>query len=156
MLEFFKDATDKIKAFAALLTDMSKAFDCLCHDLTITKLHAYGLVISSLSLLQDYLSNRKQRTKVKIIFKFLGEIFYLEYHKALSWVLFCLVFLCVTYSLYWRLSTFLAMNIPFAVTDNNQDVIRSLEEVGENLITRFSKRQMKLNPDKCRQLLKTK
>ena len=48
------------------------------------------------------------------------------------------------------------MNIPFAVTDNNQDVIRSLEEVGENLITRFSKRQMKLNPDKCRQLLKTK
>ena len=48
------------------------------------------------------------------------------------------------------------MNIPFAVTDNNQDVIRSLEEVGENLITRFSKRQMKLNPDKYRKLLKSK
>ena len=78
MLELFKDATDKIKAFAALLTDMSKAFDCLCHDLIITKLHAYGLVISSFSLLQDYLSNRKQRAKVKTIFKFLGEIFYLE------------------------------------------------------------------------------
>ena len=64
MLEIWKGATDNNKAFGALLTDLSKAFDCLSHDLLIAKLHAYGLDIDSLNILQDYLSNRKQRTKV--------------------------------------------------------------------------------------------
>ena len=45
MLEFWKDVTDKSKAFGALLTHKSKAFDYLCRDLLIAKLHAYGLFI---------------------------------------------------------------------------------------------------------------
>ena len=64
MLEIWKEATDNNKAFGALLTDLSKAFDCLSHDLLIAKLHACGIDIDSLNILQDYLSNRKQRTKV--------------------------------------------------------------------------------------------
>ena len=64
MLEIWKGATDNNKAFGALLTDRSKSFDCLNHDLLIAKLHAYGPDIDSLNILQDYLSNRKQRTKV--------------------------------------------------------------------------------------------
>ena len=58
MLESWKEAVDKNKAFGALMTDLSKAFDCLSHDLLIAKLHAYGIDLSSLKLLQDYLSNR--------------------------------------------------------------------------------------------------
>ena len=64
MVEIWKEATNNNKAFGALLTDLSKAFDCLSHDLLIAKLHAYGIDIDSLNILQDYLSNRKQRTKV--------------------------------------------------------------------------------------------
>ena len=64
MLESWKEAVDKNQAFGALMTDLSKAFDCLSHDLLIAKLHAYGIDLSSLKLLQDYLSNRWQRTKV--------------------------------------------------------------------------------------------
>ena len=64
MLEIWKEATDNNKAFGALLTDLSKAFDCLSHDLLIAKLHAYGLDIDSLNIPQDYLSSCKQRTKV--------------------------------------------------------------------------------------------
>ena len=68
ILEFWKHASDKNKAFGALLTNLSKAFDCLGHDLLIVKLHAYGLDISSLNRLQDYVLNRKQETKVDSIF----------------------------------------------------------------------------------------
>ena len=44
--------------------ELSKAYDCLPHDLLVAKLQAYGLDNDSLNLLLDYLSFRKQRTKV--------------------------------------------------------------------------------------------
>ena len=71
MLKFWKDASDKNKAFGALLTNLSEAFNCLCHGLLITKLPAYALDMSYLNLLQDYLSNHKQRTKVHFCSMFL-------------------------------------------------------------------------------------
>ena len=43
---------------------LSKAYDCLSHDLLIAKLEAYGLDVGSLNFLLDYLSLRKHRTKV--------------------------------------------------------------------------------------------
>ena len=76
MLEIWKEATDNNKTFGALLTDLSKAFDCLSHDLLIAKLHAYGIDIDSLNILQDYLSNRKQGTKV--------DYFYSSWEAILS------------------------------------------------------------------------
>ena len=48
----------------ALLTDLSKAFDCLSYDLLIAKLAAYGFDHESLMLIQSYLSNIQQRPKV--------------------------------------------------------------------------------------------
>ena len=50
--------------FGALLTDLSKAFDCIPHDFIIAKLEAHGLEIGALRLIHAYLINRKQRIKV--------------------------------------------------------------------------------------------
>ena len=54
-----------MKGFAgAILIDLSKAFDCLNHELLIAKLEAYGFSRSALKLVYDYLSNRKQRVAI--------------------------------------------------------------------------------------------
>ena len=42
--------------------------NCLPHELVLAKLHAYGVDIKSLKLLQDYLSNRTQRVKLDSTF----------------------------------------------------------------------------------------
>ena len=64
MLEKPKSSNDKGKTFEALLTELSKAFDCLYHVLLIAKLDAYGFSPSALKLMHSYLSDGKQRTKV--------------------------------------------------------------------------------------------
>ena len=47
-----------------ILMDSSKAYICIPHELLIAKLHCYGVNNTSLKLLLDHLTNRKQRTKI--------------------------------------------------------------------------------------------
>jgi hypothetical protein len=44
--------------------DLSKAFDCLPHNLLLLKLEAYGLTKQSLNLIKSYIEEREQRVKV--------------------------------------------------------------------------------------------
>ena len=48
----------------AILTNLSKAFDCISHDLLIAKLNAYGFDHNALNVIHDYLFGRSQKTKV--------------------------------------------------------------------------------------------
>ena len=63
MLEKFTEAIDRGNQFGALLTDLSKAFDCIDHKLLIAKLSEYGVSSSALNVISSYLKHRTQRTK---------------------------------------------------------------------------------------------
>ena len=76
MLEKWKRSVDNSKMFGALLTDLSKAFDCLHLELLIAKLNAYVFSLTALKLVHNYLSNRNQRTKINSTYSSLLEIIF--------------------------------------------------------------------------------
>ena len=49
---------------ATVLMNLSKAHDCIPHDLLMAKLNAYGIDSVGLLFIADYLSRRKKRTKI--------------------------------------------------------------------------------------------
>ena len=55
MTEKARKILDKGVTFGALLADLSKAFDCMAHDLLIAKLHALNFDMNPLNLIFDYL-----------------------------------------------------------------------------------------------------
>ena len=68
LTEIFKEAIDTSNKFRALLTGLSKAFDCLHHSLLVAKLDGYRISPLSLKLIFAYFSNRTHRTKIKECF----------------------------------------------------------------------------------------
>ena len=63
-LEKWRQSLDQDLVFGELLTELSKGFDCFSHELLVAKLIAYGVKISSVRLINDYLTNRKQKTNI--------------------------------------------------------------------------------------------
>ena len=55
LIEKCRKVLDKRGFAGLLLTDLSKAFDCIDHELLIAKLHAYRFNIKSLEFIHSYL-----------------------------------------------------------------------------------------------------
>ena len=64
LIEKCRQMLDKGGFSCILLTDLSKAFDCINHQLLIAKLYAYDFDISSVRHIHSYLTDRKQRVKI--------------------------------------------------------------------------------------------
>ena len=64
LTEDMRKTLDNGEVATLALTDLSKTFDCLPHDLMVAKLTAYGMHPSAVQLLTSYLRNRQQRVKV--------------------------------------------------------------------------------------------
>ncbi len=63
-IEKCKNSLDNNKVYGALLTDLSRAFDCLPPKLLISKLNAYGIDSKSCMMIANYFLGRKQRVKL--------------------------------------------------------------------------------------------
>ena len=64
VIEKWRKCLDTSDIVGTILMDLSKAYDCLPHDLLIAKMAAYGFSINSLCLMYDYLNNRYQTLKI--------------------------------------------------------------------------------------------
>ena len=64
MTEYIKSCLDDGKIVCVIITDLSRAFDCIPYKLFIAKLHAYGFSESACRLLFSYYTNRKQQVKL--------------------------------------------------------------------------------------------
>ena len=81
LLEEWKNQLDNKKFVGAVLMDLSKAFDCIPHDLLIAKMEAYGFDFDTLVFFYSYLKRRKQNVKINNIlghFKFFCLVFHMD------------------------------------------------------------------------------
>ena len=63
MIENWKEFLDQRDHYGALLTDLSKSFGFIMHDLLIVKFRAYGFDNDSLNFICNYLLDHEQRIK---------------------------------------------------------------------------------------------
>ena len=141
--------------FGALLTDLSKAFNCLDHKLLIAKLNAYSFSLPALKLFHDYLSNRKQRTKVNRTYSSWLEIdFGVPQGSILGPLLFNIFLVDLLFILNdVDIASYADDNTPYVIADDINGVITSLEKASKVLFEWFENNLLKGNADKCHLLV---
>ena len=90
LIEKMKSARDNKQFCAPIFTDLSKAFDCICHDLLLAKPNAYGFDRNALKRIYDYRNDKSQKTKVGFLFSAYLDII-MVYHRDLYLDLCCLI-----------------------------------------------------------------
>ena len=74
LLEDWRNKLDNNNVVGAVLTDLSKAFDCIPHNLQVAKLDAYGFNRDTVAYIYSYLKNRKQCVRINGTQSYLGDI----------------------------------------------------------------------------------
>ena len=150
IIEDWKYSLDNNMYVAAVLMDLSKAFDCLPHELLLLKLKHYNTSDQSVKLIKNYLSNRKQCVKIgRVCSNFLSIIKGVPQGSILGPVLFNIFINDVFY--------FVDKGQLYHYADDNTlsysshckvDLIKTLESESLKLIKWFSNNHMKANPEK--------
>ena len=149
-VEEWRRALDKREIPAALLMDLSKAFDAMPHDILVAKLEAYGMSENTVCLVASYLRNRKQRVKIN------GTVS--EWQHITKGVPQGSILGPVLFNLFINDLVFFTQNCSLTnYADDNTintssrhlDVVVShLQSDAEASLNWFSSNQMKANPDK--------
>ena len=143
---------DKGDSFGVLLTDLSKAFDCLSYELLKVKLAAHGFNRSVLKSMYNYLFDRKQKTRISILYSswqdILSDIPQGSILGPLSFNLLpCDLFLVININNI-DFESYADDNKPYTTHANAKKFLDKLEIEAKSLFKWFSHSQMKANPDK--------
>ena len=155
LLEKWRIALDNKGYGGAILTDLSKAFVSLNHELLVAKLNAYGFTHSSLCLIYLYLSDRWQRTKINNKFSSWVEIMLgVPQGSILGPLLFNIYLndLCFL-DIKSDLCNFADDNTLYSCDVSLNVLVEKLETSAKSVIEWFGNNYMKLNESKCKILV---
>ena len=157
LVEKCHEVLDKRVYAGILLTDLSKAFDCINHEILIAKLHVYGFSLESLTFIQSYLTNRIQMVKINSLFSEYSNVESGVPQGSISGLLFFNILIC---DLFFDDIDIDSANYeddatPYAYDLELDKVIKSLEKNIDKLFNWFSDNSFKANPDKCHLLTNT-
>ena len=154
LIEKWRKCVDNNGKAGVLLTDLSKAFDCLVHDLLIAKLHAYGFDYQAIKLLYNYLSGRLQRVRVNASFSSWREIFSgVPQGSILGPPLFNIYSSDLFFFILLEIANYADDNSPFSCASTIPRVITTLESEAHNLLNWLKNNMEKANPSKFHLLL---
>ena len=155
LTEEWRKHLDQNHVVGAVLMDLSKAFDCLPHELLIAKLAAYGFERNSLKLLYSYLKNRKQAVKIKgKLSTFLEILAGVPQGSILGPILFN-IFMndIVTIFDHCELNNFADDNGLSAFDTEIPHLVEKLEHDTEKAINWLNQNYMIANPDKFKAII---
>ena len=151
MLELWKKALDSKGTAGALLTDLSKAFDCLNHNLLLAKMAAYGFDENALLFIKDYLKDRKQRTKVNGSFSSWQK---LKHGVPQGSILGPLLFNIFINDMFFfikdtNMANYADDSTLYTMNTNIENLLKTLESETTTILDWFRVNEMKPNDDKC-------
>ena len=158
MIEKWRKFLDIGGHAGALLTDLSKAFDCIDHELLIAKLHAYGFDNDVLKFIYSYLKERKQRTKINSSYSSFAEILFGVPQGS---ILGPLLFNAYTCDLFCDIddldfASFADDNTPYSCLSDMISVLGQLKGGINKIFDWFKKIFLKGNGDKCHLITSSK
>ena len=124
LIEKWKKSVDSGGAFGALLTDLSKAFDSLSHELLIAKLEAYGYDEKAVTVIYNYLSNHKQRVKINDFYSFWSQILFGVPQGSILGSLLFNIFICDMFYFMadFEIANYADDSTPFSAKGNHKSV----------------------------------